>query len=178
VRRSAPSRRFRLAIGLFIAGLVASGVTAFPLLAELKLLVRILGLGNATSPQGYEGLQGWILTVRFGLEEVYARHPWVGYGTDWLAFGHLVIALFFIGPFLHPQTGRANVLAGLAACAGVIPLALIAGEVRGIPLASRLIDCSFGLIGGLLLLYCLKLLPEIEADVDGKIRSVAPPPGC
>jgi hypothetical protein len=165
-------------MGLFIAGLIASGVTAFPLLAEMKLLVGLIGLGDAASAEGYEGLQRWILTVRFGLEEVYARHPWIGYGTDWLAFGHLVIALFFIGPFLRPRTGRSNILAGLAACAGVIPLALIAGEVRGIPLASRLIDCSFGLVGGLLLLYCLKLLPEIEADIDGKIRSVAPAADC
>jgi len=38
---------------------------------------------------------------------------------------------------------------GLIACAGVIPLALIAGQVRGIPFAWRLIDCSFGVVGGI-----------------------------
>ncbi len=36
---------------------------------------------------------------------------------------------------------------GLIACAGMLPLALIAGHIRGIPLAWRLIDCSFGIFG-------------------------------
>jgi hypothetical protein len=150
-------------MALFVAGLVASGVTAFPLLWEMKQLVQFLGLGDATSPGGHTGLARWALTVRFGLEQVYAEHPWMAYGTDWLAFGHLVIALFFIGPLIHPETGRSNIIAGLVACAGVIPLALIAGDIRGVPLASRLIDCAFGLIGGLILLYCFRLLPIIEA---------------
>jgi hypothetical protein len=29
-------------------------------------------------------------------------HPWLAYGTDWLAFAHIVIAVFFIGPFVDP----------------------------------------------------------------------------
>ena len=168
-----PLRRFRLVVALFIIGLVVSGITAFPLLSEMKLLVQLLGLGDASSPAGHAGLERWVLTVRFGLEEVYSKYPWIGYGTDWLAFGHLVIALFFVGPLLHPASSRANLLAGLAACAGVIPLALIAGEVRGIPLASRVIDCSFGVIGGLLLLYCLRLLPAIEAEERRRNQPVA-----
>jgi hypothetical protein len=36
--------RFRISLGLFVAGLVVSGLTAFPLLAELSVLVRILGI--------------------------------------------------------------------------------------------------------------------------------------
>jgi hypothetical protein len=154
----------------FIAGLVLSGVTAFPLLWEIELLTELLGLGNASSPAGHDGLAGWILTVRFGLEEMYGRHPWIAYGTDWLAFAHLVVALFFIGPLIEPRSSRTNLLAGVAACVGVVPLALIAGEVRGIPLASRLIDCSFGLIGLVLLLYCLRLLKLIEAEADGSVQ--------
>lgn len=165
-------RRFRIAMALFVVGLVLSGITAFPLLWEMKQLVQVIGLGDATSPDGHTGLAAWALTVRFGLEEVYAKHPWIAYGTDWLAFGHLVIALFFIGPLLSPAQARGNVLAGLVACAGVIPLALIAGEVRGVPFASRLIDCAFGVIGGLILLYCLRLLPPIEAAELRKNRPV------
>ncbi|HEX8666861.1 MAG TPA: hypothetical protein VF727_00635 [Allosphingosinicella sp.] len=156
-------RRFRVAMALFIVGLIASGLTAFPLLWEMKVLTRLFGLADATSAAGHEGLAHWLLTVRFGLEEVYSRHPWVAYGTDWLAFAHLAIALFFIGPLSDPASSRPNLYAGLAACAGIIPLALIAGAVREVPLASRLIDCSFGVFGGALLLYCLRLLPRIEA---------------
>lgn len=159
-------RRFRVAMALFIVGLVASGLTAFPLLWEMKVLTRLFGLADATSPHGHEGLAHWLLTVRFGLEDAYAKHPWLAYGTDWLAFAHLVIALFFIGPLIDPASSRPTLCAGLAACAGIIPLALIAGAVREVPLASRLIDCSFGVIGGALLLYCLRLLRRIEAGEE------------
>ena len=147
---------------LFIAGLVLSGVTAFPLLLELKILVNLLGAGGAQSPQGYSGLTFWILTVRHGLEHTYSQYPWVAYGTDWLAFGHIVIAMFFIGPLIRPATGRATIYTGIAACLGVIPLAMICGPIRGIPLYWRLIDCSFGVLGILPLIYCLRLIPRIE----------------
>ena len=36
--------RYRLVLGVFIAALVLSGLTAFPLLHELELLARILGI--------------------------------------------------------------------------------------------------------------------------------------
>ncbi len=147
---------------LFIAGLVISGVTAFPLLWELRLLSQLLGVGSAASPDGYSGLQFWILTVRHGLEATYAEFPWIAYGTDWLAFGHLVIAAFFIGPFINPLSSRATLYTGIAACLAVIPLALICGPIRGIPFYWRLIDCSFGVIGVIPLIYCLKQLRHME----------------
>ena len=146
-------RTFRLCVAIVIAGLVLSGVTAFPLLAEVELLGRWLGLpaGDAApafGPGWWGGFRSWIFELRGGLRVTYERYPWVGYGTDWLAFGHLVIALFFIDPLLHPEKDhRATLLAGIAACVGVIPLALIAGEARGIPLGWRLIDCAFGVVG-------------------------------
>lgn len=69
--------RFRVVMSLFIAGLVVSGVTAFPLLHELRLLSQMLGVGKALSPEGYRGLTFWILTVRHGLERTYADYPWI-----------------------------------------------------------------------------------------------------
>lgn len=155
--------RYRAAMFLFIVGLVISGVTAFPLLWELRLLSQLLGVGSATSPEGYSGLQFWILTVRHGLEATYADYPWIAYGTDWLAFGHLVIAAFFIGPFINPRTSRATLYTGIGACLAVIPLALICGPIRGIPIYWRLIDCSFGVIGIIPLIYCLKQLKRMES---------------
>ena len=53
---------------------------------------------------------------------------------------------------------------GLLACAAVFPLALICGEVRGIPLGWRLVDCSFGFFGALPLLYCVKLVRRMVAE--------------
>lgn len=156
--------RFRAAMLLFIIGLVVSGVTAFPLSWELRLLSEWLGVGHATTPEGHDGLRFWILTVRHGLEDTYAFYPWVGYGTDWLAFGHLVIAGFFIGPFLHPQTSRSTIYTGIVACVAVIPLVMICGPIRGIPFWWRIIDCSFGVIGIIPLLYCLRLLKQIAPE--------------
>ena len=149
---------------IFIIGLVLSGITAFPLLWELRILCQLLGVGDAPGPDGFTGLQFWILTVRHGLEDMYAQYPWIAYGTDWLAFGHLVIALFFVGPLLDPRSARSAIYVGIAACVGVIPLALICGPLRGIPIYWRLIDCSFGVFGVLPLLYCLRLLKRIDVS--------------
>ncbi|MES2924780.1 MAG: hypothetical protein V4819_24715 [Verrucomicrobiota bacterium] len=161
--------RFRAVLSLFIAGLVLSGVTAFPLLHELRMLSDVLGVGSVASPEGSTGLAFWILKVRHGLEHTYADYPWIAYGTDWLAFGHLVIAGFFMGPLIHPASSRATLYTGICACLAVIPLALICGPIRGIPFYWRLIDCSFGVIGIVPLLYCLALLKRLEAVNHGKV---------
>jgi hypothetical protein len=153
--------RFRASMLIFITGLVLSGVTAFPLLHELRLLAAWTQKAGTTIPAG---VAHWIHVVRDGLEQIYARYPWVAYGTDWLAFGHLVIAFFFIGPLLHPRTSRANIHAGIAACIAIIPLAMICGHIREIPFFWRLIDCSFGVFGVIPLLYCLSLLKKIETQ--------------
>lgn len=150
-------RRYRLVLGLFIVGLVLSGVTAFPLLHELRLLATLLGVGEAPSAAGYAGLRWWILTVRDGLAATHGQYPWLAYGTDWLAFAHLAIAVFFIGPWRDPVRNEWVLRAGLIACVGVLPLALLCGPLRGIPFYWRLIDCSFGVGGALPLLYCLHL---------------------
>lgn len=161
--RDALLLRYRLVLGAFIAGLVLSGVTAFPLLHELELLAQILGIPAAAAPASQSGLPFWIATVREGLRAMHAGYPWLAYGTDWLAFGHITIALFFLGPWREPVANAWVLKIGLIACAGVIPLALICGPIRGIPLYWRLIDCSFGVLGALPLLYCLRLTRRLRA---------------
>jgi hypothetical protein len=93
---------YRLSLGLFIAGLILSGLTAFPILSELSLLCRWLGINDPAAYETLSGLRRWLAFVFFGLEKTYAAFPFVGYGTDWLAFGHFIIALFFIAPFRDP----------------------------------------------------------------------------
>lgn len=151
-------RKARLTIGIFIAGLVLSGITAFPLQLELEWLTAARGLNNASDMTGFDH---WILKVRNGLTDTYEKYPWVGYGTDWLAFAHLVIALFFIGPLIDPVRNLWVIYAGLAACVLVMPRALICGHIRQIPFGWRLIDCSFGVLGALPLLYVVKLTKAI-----------------
>lgn len=133
-------KQIRIAVGIVIAGLVVSGVTAFPLLHELNFLAKLLAADG-----GQTDLSRWILTVREGLEVTYEEYPFMAYGTDWLAFAHLMIALFFILPWRDPVRYEGVLKVGIAASLLVIPLAFICGPIRGIPFWWRLIDCSFGI---------------------------------
>jgi len=69
--------------------LVLSGLTAFPLQRELALIVAFRGLDRVAPADAGSSLDRWILTVRDGLRQSYSMHPWLAYGTDWLAFAHL-----------------------------------------------------------------------------------------
>jgi hypothetical protein len=155
---SALLRRYRIILGIFIFGLVMSGITAFPLRHELDLLANMLGVDQLSPQTAPHDLGRWVLTVRDGLRAMYAEHPWIAYGTDWLAFAHLVLAVFFIGPWRDPVRNVWVLQAGLIACVLVLPLALICGPLRGIPFYWRLIDCSFGVLGAVPLLWCLRLV--------------------
>jgi len=130
--------KIRWAVGVVIAGLVLSGLTAFPLLPELDLLA------SQVSPTG--GLGWWIHHVRDGLAATYEAYPFVAYGTDWLAFGHLVIAMFFVLPWRDPVRHAEVLWVGVAAAVLVIPFASVWGAIRGIPLGWRAVDASFGLL--------------------------------
>jgi hypothetical protein len=156
--------RIRLAILLIIGGLVLSGLTAFPLLWELNTAAHFLTGADADfSPAAHSGLTHWILRVREGLENTYRDYPFIAYGTDWLAFGHLVIALFFVLPFRDPLRYRGVIWIGIIASLGVIPLALICGPLRGIPFYWRLIDASFGLLCLIPLIYVLREINKLSS---------------
>ena len=153
-------RRIRLWLWVFLVGLVLSGVTAIPLTAELDLLARLVGHGD-------NGLTLWVLRVRDGLRETDARYPFLAYGTDWLAFGHLMIAVAFIGPLRDPVRNVWVLTFGMIACVCVVPWALVFGAVRGIPFFWRLIDCSFGVFGLVPLWLCrrdVRALERLEAS--------------
>ena len=164
--------RYRLSLGLFVAGLILAGVTAFPLLHELRLLCAWLGIADASAFDSHEGLRWCVAFVTHGLEETRARFPFMAYGTDWLAFGHLCLAIFFVRPFWKPLESDWVLRCGLLCCAAVIPLAVIAGAVRGIPWPWRLIDCSFGVFGALPLLYCLKATAAMRQRGPQRIENL------
>ena len=96
-RSEALQLRIRILLIGFILGLLASGITAFPLPMEVRGLADVLGLQPGARPSAYSGLYGWIVHVREGLNATEARFPFLFYGTDWLAFAHVVIAILFAG---------------------------------------------------------------------------------
>jgi hypothetical protein len=159
---SDPKRTIRFWLLIVIAGLVLSGVTAFPLETELRWLLLILRSTSMRSFAECIHLLPWIERVYGALSTTNKHFPFLAYGTDWLAFAHLVIAVAFIGPYRDPIRNQWVITFGLMACAGVIPLALIAGHIRGIPIAWRLLDCSFGVLGGIPLLLCRRHIRALE----------------
>lgn len=156
-------RRIRVWLTVFIVGLVLSGITAFPLETELCWLVEALHQPLFLSMAQTTHLLPWVEHVYAALHITNTNYPFLAYGTDWLAFGHLVIAVAFIGPWIDPVRNKWFVTFGLIACAGVIPLAIIAGAVRGIPFGWRLIDCSFGVFGCIPLLLVQRDIRRLEA---------------
>ena len=123
-----------------------SGLTAFPIEAEAEMLQRLIGVGSPFESL-WPQMSKWISFVHAGIMETSHRYPFMFYGTDWLAFAHIVIAIAFIGPLRDPVKNVWVVQFGMIACVLVIPTALICGQIRGVPFYWRLIDCSFGVIG-------------------------------
>lgn len=162
-------RRIRFLVAVFIVGLALSGITAFPLVWEIRLLARFFGLAPDADPADYTGLTGWIALVQRGVLESDREFPFLAYGTDWLGFGHLIIALFFLGPWRDPVRNVFIVQVGIAACLLVFPLAFLCGPIRGIPFFHQLIDCAFGAFGVIPLLFVLRDIRRLE-----KLQTAAP----
>lgn len=150
-------RRIRVWLTIVILALLVSGVTAFPLETELRWIV-----GQTARMPLPEAVIAWLNRVHDGLAATNRAYPFLAYGTDWLAFAHIVLAALFIGPWRDPLRNKWVVEFGLIACVGVLFLALIAGPIRGIPFYWRLIDCSFGVFGALPLWMCLNDIRRLE----------------
>ncbi len=160
--------RIRVWLVVFVIGLVLSGVTAFPLLAEVGLLTRIV----PDLPGVPADMLAWLDRVHAGLAAVDRDYPFLAYGTDWLAFAHLVIAVAFWGPIRDPVRNVWVVQFGLIACLAVVPLALIAGPLRGIPWWWQLFDISFGVFGAVPLLLAYRLIRRSTMSTVERVNSV------
>jgi hypothetical protein len=152
----------------YIISLIFWGVTAFPLETEIKIGCSILGISPDVSPDVYSGLRAWIATVANGISDTNSNYPFLAYGTDWLAFSHIVIAIAFIGLYVDPVRNKWIIYFGMIACLGIIPLALICGTIRQIPFYWRLLDCSFGVLGFIPLYLVHRLVKKLERILFGK----------
>ncbi|MCL2348931.1 MAG: hypothetical protein FWC50_11825 [Planctomycetaceae bacterium] len=153
--------RIRCWLLFFMAALLASGLTAFPLRLELGLLCRWFGEGTFFGGH-VPGLTRWLEYVRQGLEYSAEHYPFLAYGTDWLAFAHIVITISFLGPLRDPVRNIWVIQFGMIACLLIVPLALICGPIRGIPFAWQLIDCSFGIFGIVPLVIVYRMTRRLE----------------
>lgn len=172
--RTTTLRWIRAWLIFFIVALVVSGITAFPLETELRWGSDLL---RATPiPQLAPEFMAWIDRIRDALIATNDDYPFLAYGTDWLAFAHLVIAIAFIGPLRDPVRNIWIIQWGIICCVAVIPLAFIAGSVRGIPVGWMLIDMSFGVVGIIPLIIVYRLIRKLDR-LDALARVSALPTG-
>ncbi len=148
--------KIRRVVVVFIILLVLSGITAFPLTSELDWMITHLN----SFPKFFHH---WIINVS---DSIHKTPVIVLYGTDWLAFAHIIIAVFFVGVYIDPVKNKFIITVGIIACIAVFPIAFICGPIRGIPFYHQLIDCSFGAIGLIPLIYVRNKIKRIE-DIKG-----------
>ena len=154
-------KKIKNQIWLFIIGLILSGITAFPIETELAI-------ANANILSFPAFMQKWISNVYLAVKTTNDNFPYLSYGTDWLAFAHIVIAVSFIGPLRDPVRNIWVIQFGMISCVMIFPLAFIAGPIRGIPFYWQLIDSSFGVFGFALLYSCYRNILKLE-NVQAKI---------
>ena len=150
--------RIRIWLVFFMAAIALSGITAVPVEWEIGLLIQ--------ADIFPESLVNWLTEILNAIQFVGREYPFILYGNDWLAFGHIVIALAFIGPFQDPVRNKWIVDWAMLACMLVIPVAFLAGAYRDIPIFWRLIDCSFGVMGILPLIHVRRLINRLEKSMN------------
>lgn len=146
----------------FIVGLVLSGVTALPIPTEVEWGSSVLGPDLSAGGRLPPFVAGWLRTVRDGIRATSESAPFMFYGTDWLAFGHFMIALAFVGALRDPVRNRWLYQFGMVACALVPVWALVFGHLRGIPVWWRMIDASFGVVGFVPVWLCHRWTEVLE----------------
>lgn len=167
--------RVRNLLVFFVVALVVSGATAWPLKWEIDILLKLVGAGTFVEDL-WPAMADWIAFVYQGLTVAHRDYPFLFYGTDWLAFAHVVIAVAFLGPLKDPVKNVWIVEWGMIACVLVLPLALICGPIRGIPFFWRLMDCAFGIFGIIplwLVRNDIRRIGELEGDVASPRQPVS-----
>ena len=147
-------KTIRLHLSVFILLLIISGITAFPITTEINYLFAVRNAFPLFFTQWIEQLHA----------SIHQTPDVMLYGTDWLAFAHIIISLFFIPVYSNPIQHKVNIYIGMIACVLVFPLAFICGPIRGIPFFHQIIDCLFGLLGVLYLYFILKKINQLQTS--------------
>ena len=151
-------KEIRLWILTFVFLLILSGITAFPIETEIRFIYNHINW----FPQF---MHSWLTQVHNGIIETNRNYPFMSYGTDWLAFAHIVIGIAFIGPYKDPVKNIWIIEWAMLACVAIFPLAFLAAPIRQIPMFHVLIDCSFGVIGLLPLWICRRWIKQLENNI-------------
>jgi hypothetical protein len=144
--KSELEKRIRALLIFFMAGLCISGLSAVPLEWETGLAVAWIGPGTWMASV-WPAMAEWMALVHEGVIATARLYPFILYGTDWLAFAHLVIAVAFIGPLRDPVKNIWVIEFGMLACLLTFPWILMFVGIRHVPSFWILVDMVFGTIG-------------------------------
>ena len=75
-----------------MVGLVVSGLTAIPIRTQFDLGARWFGADFTAGGWIPNFVAQWLAEAYRGVVAADGAAPFIWYGTDWLAFGHVVIA--------------------------------------------------------------------------------------
>jgi len=152
----------RTVLIFFVIALGVSGFSAIPLHFELNILDSMAGEGTFVG-ETLPMLGTWISLVHHAIDDLYQDYAFLAYGYDWLAFGHFVIAIAFLGAVKDPIRNRWVIEFGMIACVLIIPYAFVLGQIRGIPIIWRVVDMLFGILGIIPLSIARKMIIKLEA---------------
>lgn len=150
-------KRIKSLVLLLQFGLLISGLTAFFIPEGVDFISNHTFLGRM------DLLHEWLAYVNHGVQHIDQTYPFVWYGTDWMVFAHILLAILFYGLYKDPVRNQWLVHFGLIASVLVFPLAFIMGPIRGIPFFWQFLDCMFGVGSGLILLYLNRLINRLQS---------------
>lgn len=156
--------KIRIWLGMFILGLVISGLTVFPIKSAMVVLLEWFGAGTEIEKLFPEVSQ-MMMYVHEGVTLTLEQYPFIFYGTDWLGFAHVLLGLLFIGPLKDPIKNIWVIEFGIIACILVVPFAFICGPSRGIPIYWTLVDCCFGIFGIIPLLIVKNKIRQLVEEM-------------
>jgi hypothetical protein len=156
--------RIRFLLIFFICALTASGLTAIPAQWETEILKQLFGTGTWLSNFLPE-ISFWVDRIYEGVQNSYGQYPFLAYANDWLAFGHVAIAIALVGPLRDPVKNIWVVEFAMIACVLIVPWALTFSFLRGIPWFWTLIDMSFGIFGFIPLWFVRRDILRISVEL-------------
>jgi hypothetical protein len=156
-------RRLRAWMVFYAVALIVSGLTAVPVEWELRTILSAGWGGAAPGTSWWPAMHTFLARVLEATRDVGARHPFLFYGYDWLAFGIGILGLLFLGAARDPVRNVWVVRFGLICCGLVLVFAAIVPHLRGLPWFWTFVDGSFGIVGAIPLLIILRDIQRLES---------------
>ncbi|MBN2210263.1 MAG: hypothetical protein JW709_02600, partial [Sedimentisphaerales bacterium] len=108
-------RRIRILLILCILGLVFGFQMVLFVRPEITWLNSIFGPGTQMD-RFCPSVSAWVNHLAEGINDTYARYPFIAYCMDWLALAQLGFIVMFIGAVINPVRNIWVIQCGLVVC--------------------------------------------------------------